>query len=154
MNAAKYIIFLRQNWRKPWGSGFCDFCVFAIFCVFALFCVFGPPDHVRGAQTPENGSKRPFLTPFSPVFRHFSRDPVILSDYPHFFPKSAKRSGDLFCSTGSCELPISRISSDFASGARKMDFGGVETAVLARFWPFWGPKRRFRAFRALWPSKQ
>ena len=119
--------------------------VFAHFRFLAIFRVFGPPDPVRGVQTPEIGPKRPFLAPFSPVFRHFSRDPGVPSFSPRYFAKSAKRSGDLFCSTGSCELPFSGISSDFASGARKMDFGVGETAVLARFWPFRGPKRRFWA---------
>ena len=122
------------------------------FRFFAIFRVFGPPDPVRGPQTPENDPKRPFLTPFSPVFRHFSRDPGVLSCSGRYFAKSAKRSGDLFCSTGCGELPFSGISSDFASGARKMDFRVGETAVLGRFWPFRGPKRRFWAHKHTHPK--
>ena len=92
------------------------------FRFFAIFRCFGPPDPVRGVQTPENGPKRPFLAPFSPVFRHFSRDPGILSWFRPYFAKSAKHSGDLFCSTGSCEhFP---------------PLGHVQFFVWPKIWPF------------------
>ena len=57
------------------------------FRFFAISRVFGPPEHVRGVQTPEIGQKRPFLTPIFACFSALFKGPRCPEWFPCLFCK-------------------------------------------------------------------
>ena len=122
-----------------------------IFDFLRFFAFLDPRTPSEGSKPPKTGQKGRFW----PHFRLFSgtfqgtqvsrvmTDPILQNrrNTPATFfvpldPASILRPGG---------------TSNFASGPRYGHVSVGETAVLARFGPFQGPKRRFRAF---WPPKQ
>ena len=120
----------------------------AIFDFLRLFAFLDPRTPSEGSKPPKTGQKGRFW----PRFRLFfgacqgTHLPTVRTDA--ILQNRRNTPATFFVPLDPASIFRPWATSNFSSGPRYGHFSVGETAVLARFWPFWGPKRRFRAF---WP---
>ena len=117
-----------------------------IFDFLRFFAFLDPRTPSEGSKPPKTGQKGRFWPRFRLFFGTFQGTQLSRVDPDAILQNRRNTPATFFVPLDPANILRPWGTSNFASGRRYGHFSVGETAVLARFGPFWGPKRRIWAF--------